>query len=101
MKDYEHIVIWLDYCNKNLPRSNGRRLPKEKCIAKPSLKEISDAAAAAGLQISESNERARFPRRPHIRSGYIVLPKSAGKTEILGRIGARLESARLKQQKRK
>ena len=32
MKDYEHIVIWLDYFNKNLKKSKGRRLGLEKCV---------------------------------------------------------------------
>ena len=32
MKDYEHVVIWLDYFNKNLKKSKGRRLGLGKCI---------------------------------------------------------------------
>ena len=40
MKDYDHIVIWLDYFNKTLSRQKGRRLPKEKCIFDPSLSKI-------------------------------------------------------------
>ena len=48
MKDYEHVVIWLDYFNKTLPRNKGRRLSKEKCVFDPSLKELIDASNAAG-----------------------------------------------------
>ena len=40
MKDYEHVVIWLDYFNKTLPRNKGRKLTKEKCIFDTSLKEL-------------------------------------------------------------
>ncbi len=49
MKDYEHVVIWLDYFNKNLKKSKGRRQGLEKCIFDPSLKELMDATKAAGF----------------------------------------------------
>ena len=54
MKDYEHVVIWLDYFNKNLKKSKGRRARLEKCVFDPSLKELIEATAAAGFEITES-----------------------------------------------
>ena len=30
MKDYDHVVIWLDYFNKTLSRQKGRKVAKEK-----------------------------------------------------------------------
>ncbi|HUT05095.1 MAG TPA: signal recognition particle subunit SRP19/SEC65 family protein [Nitrosopumilaceae archaeon] len=99
MKDYEHIVIWLDYFNKTLPRSKGRRIEKEKCVFDPSLKELSEAAKAAGFEISETEEKVRYPRRPFVRSGYIVLPKGSSKTSILKKISEKLLSKRTKQTK--
>jgi Signal recognition particle 19 kDa protein len=99
MKDYEHIVIWLDYFNKNLKKSKGRRVGLEKCVFDPSLKELKDAAKSAGLEITESNEKVRFPKRPFVRSGYIVLPKESTKTKILNRISEKLVSKRSKQSK--
>ncbi len=99
MKDYEHVVIWLDYFNKNLTMRAGRRLPKEKCIFDPSLKELQDAATDAGLQIKESNDKARFPRRAFVRSGYISVPKSIPKGKILEKISAKMVSKRAKQSK--
>jgi signal recognition particle subunit SRP19 len=96
MKDYEHVVVWLDYFNKTLPRNKGRKLPKEKCIFDPSLKELIDAVNAAGLVIKESNEKVRFPKRPYVRSGYIVLPKDSSKTKILNKISEKLVSKRAK-----
>ncbi len=83
MKDYEHVVIWLDYFNKNLKKSKGRRIGLEKCVFDPSLKELIDATKAAGFEITESNEKVRFPKRPFVRSGYVVLPKESSKTKIL------------------
>jgi signal recognition particle subunit SRP19 len=99
MKDYEHVVIWLDYFNKTLPRNKGRRLAKEKCIFDPSLKELIDATKSAGLELTESEEKVRFPKRPYVRSGYIVLPKNSSKTEILNKISEKLVAKRAKQSK--
>ena len=75
LKDYDQVVIWLDYFNKNLKKSRGRRLGLARCVFDPSLKELTEAAAAAGLTIADTNERARFPRRSYVRSGYITLQK--------------------------
>lgn len=99
MKDYEHVVIWLDYFNKTLPKSKGRKLEKEKCVFDPSLKELSDAAHDAGFEITETDDKVRFPRRPYVRSGYIVLPKGSSKTKILNKISEKLISKRSKQSK--
>ena len=71
MKDYEHVVIWLDYFNKTLPRKKGRRLSKEKCIFDPSLKELIDATKAAGLEPTETEDgKCRVVSRPG-QSGII------------------------------
>ena len=99
MKDYEHVVIWLDYFNKTLPRNKGRKLAKEKCIFDPSLKELSEAAKSAGFEITESEEKKRFPKRPFVRSGYIVLPKNNPKTKILAKISEKLVAKRAKHSK--
>ena len=99
MKDYEHVVIWLDYFNKNLKKSKGRRLALEKCIFDPSLKELMDATTSAGFEITESDDKVRFPKRPFVRSGYIVLPKGSSKAIILNKISQKLISKRAKQTK--
>ncbi len=100
MKDYEHVVIWLDYFNKNLKKSKGRRQGLEKCVFDPSLKELMDATTAAGFEITESDDKVRFPKRPFVRSGYVVLPKGTTKTKILNKISEKLISKRSKQSKK-
>ena len=100
MKDYEHVVIWLDYFNKTLPRNKGRRLQKDKCVFDPSLNELIDATKAAGLEMKESDDKVRFPKRPYVRSGYVVLPKNMPKTQLLEKISAKLVSKRAKQNKK-
>ena len=99
MKDYEHVVVWLDYFNKTLSKAKGRKVGKEKCVFDPSLKELSDAAQTAGFEITETDDKVRFPRRPFVRSGYIVLPKGSSKTKILNKISEKLVLKRSKQTK--
>jgi|TARA_B100001105_G_scaffold165998_1_gene133564 signal recognition particle subunit SRP19 len=99
MKDYEHIVIWLDYFNKTLSRKKGRRLPKEKCIFDPSLNELIESSKAVGLVPTETNDQVRFPRRSYVRSGYIVLEKKFSKTSILNKISTKMVNSRAKQSK--
>jgi len=99
MKDYEHVVIWLDYFSKTMSRSKGRRLARDRCVSDPSLNELSAAAKAAGFEVVESEGAVRFPRRPYVRSGYVVLPKGSPKTTILHKISEKLLAKRSKSAK--
>lgn len=78
MKDYDHIILWLDYFNKTLPRRKGRRIKSERAVFDPTVADLVDAAKEAGYEPlpQETAEQVRYPRRSFVRSGYIVLPKS-------------------------
>lgn len=101
MKDYDHVVIWLDYFNKNLKKSKGRRLGLARCVFDPSLKEVKESAMSAGFEITDTNERARFPKRAYVRSGYITTPK-AGRTKgaILDAVSKGLLAKRAKSKRK-
>jgi signal recognition particle subunit SRP19 len=99
MKDYEHVVVWLDYFNKNITKKMGRRVSREKSIFDPSLNELISAAKAAGLDPTETNDQVRFPRRPYVRSAYIMLAKAQPKSKIISIISEKLVSRRSKQVK--
>ena len=77
MKDYDHIILWLDYFNRNLSRSKGRRVKREKSVFDPTLVDLIDAAMAAGYNLSkeDTNDQARYPRRAFVKSSYIMIPK--------------------------
>ncbi|HET7148898.1 MAG TPA: signal recognition particle subunit SRP19/SEC65 family protein [Candidatus Nitrosopolaris sp.] len=79
MKDYDHIILWLDYFNKTLPRRKGRRIRIERAVFDPTVTDLMDAAKEAGYEPLPhgSADQVRYPRRSFVRSGYIVLPKSA------------------------
>lgn len=104
MKDYDHIVLWLDYFNKTLPRSKGRRIKSERAVFDPTIAELIDAAIRAGFEPlpQETPEQVRYPRRSFVKSGYIVLPKSAEqkKSTILDRVAENMQQQKSKQKTR-
>jgi signal recognition particle subunit SRP19 len=78
LKDYDHVILWLDYFNRNLSRSKGRRVKRDKSVFDPTLADLIDAAKAAGYDITkeETNDQARYPRRAFVKSSYIMILKS-------------------------
>lgn len=75
MKDYEYVILWLDYFNKNLTRTKGRKIKKEQAIFDPTLSDLILAAREAGYNLDKDqvNDGARYPRRAFVKSGYIAL----------------------------
>ena len=74
-------------------------MAKDKCIFDPSLNELIESAKAAGLELTATEDQVRFPRRPFVRSGYIVLEKKLAKTKILDKISEKMVAKRAKQAK--
>jgi signal recognition particle subunit SRP19 len=94
LKDYDHIILWLDYFNKTLPRRKGRRVKSDRAVFDPTVADLIDAAKEAGYEPlpQETAEQVRYPRRSFVRSGYIVLPKSSEqkKSTILECVGEKM-----------
>jgi signal recognition particle subunit SRP19 len=105
LKDYDHIVIWLDYINKNLSKKKGRRIKRDNAVFDPTFSELYDAAREEGLEVTldHSNDHARFPRRSYVRSGYIMIPKpvSKKKSAIISSISSRVLTQRTKTKRAK
>ena len=105
MKDYDHIIIWLDYINKNLSKKKGRRVKRENAVFDPTFSELFEAAKEEGLDVTldHSNDHARFPRRSYVRSGYIMIPKTVGKkkSEIISSLSSRVLIQRTKNKRAK
>jgi len=78
LKDYENVIIWVDYYNKNLSRGKGRRISKSMAVYDPMITELVIAAESLGYQVEKDqiNDGARFPKRPHLKSGYIMISKN-------------------------
>lgn len=93
MKDYDNVIIWVDYYNKNLSRGKGRRISKSIAVYDPMITELVVAAESLGYQIENDqiNDGARFPKRPHIKSGYIMISKNDSlKSKILKDIAEKM-----------
>lgn len=94
MKDYEHVVLWLDYFNKNLKRRQGRKVKRDQAVFDPTVQELAEATRAAGFQFSdqEVNSDARFPRRSFVKSGYVMVAKKEGikKSQIIDEVANKL-----------
>ena len=94
LKDYDHVVLWLDYFNKNLKRRQGRRVTRDHGVFDPTVQELAEAARAAGFQLSdqEINSDARFPRRSFAKSGYVMVAKKEDikKSQIIDAVAEKL-----------
>jgi signal recognition particle subunit SRP19 len=105
VKDYDHVIIWTDYFNRNLSRRKGRKVSKDRAIFDPSIQELIDASKSAGFAVSaeSTNEAARFPRRSYVRSGYVMLAKKASskKSNIMLTLAERIAQNRVRLSKRR
>ena len=103
MKDYDYVILWIDYFNKNLKRRQGRKVKREEAVFDPTIEEIIDASKSAGFVVQDDqvNSGARFPRRSFVRSGYVMLAKKEGirKSKILSLVAAKMLQRRSKLQR--
>jgi len=101
LKDYDHVILWLDYFNKNLKRRQGRKVKRDRSVFDPTISELSDAAKAAGFEFSDSevNDGARFPRRAFTKSGYLMIARKEGakKNQIIDAVAEKLVQRRSRQ----
>lgn len=103
MKDYDHVILWIDYFNKNLKRRQGRKVSQEQAVFDPTVEELAEAAKAAGFQFSdqEINSVARFPRRSFVKSGsgYVMVAKKEGvkKSQVIDAVADKMVQKRNRQ----
>jgi signal recognition particle subunit SRP19 len=94
LKDYDHVILWLDYFNKNLKRRQGRKVHHDKAVFDPTVQELAEAARAAGFVFSDQEMRidAKFPRRSFTKSGYIMVSKKEGikKSQVIREVADKL-----------
>ena len=101
MKDYDHVILWIDYFNKNLKRRHGRRVKRDQAVSDPTVQDLAEAAKAAGLEFSdqEINSGARFPRRSFVKSGYVMVAKKEGikKSQMIDAVAEKLQQKKNRQ----
>jgi signal recognition particle subunit SRP19 len=101
LKDYDHVILWLDYFNKNLKRRQGRKVKRDQAIFDPTIQELIEAVKTAGFQLADDavNDHARFPRRSFVKSGYVMIAKKEGtkKSAVIENIAERMLQKRSRQ----
>ena len=92
MKDYGSLIIWSDYFNSALSRSERRRVPLHTSVRNPGLKELEEAAARLGY--SPAAHPAAHPKRSLTPSGYISIEKKKAKSVAVKEIARALVALR-------
>lgn len=101
MKDYDHVILWLDYFNKNLRRRQGRKVKRDRAVFDPTVTELTEAIKSAGFEVASDtvNDHARFPRRSFVKSGYVMIGKKEGmnKSKLIDKVAEKLLQKRARQ----
>ena len=84
LKDYNRQIIWLDYFDSSLSRSQGRRVPKNRTIKNPDLSNL--IRAAERLDLKPEGQHAKHPKRFSIQSGYVSIEKIGQKSSVIQKI---------------
>jgi signal recognition particle subunit SRP19 len=92
MKEYERHVIWLDYFNSELKRSEGRRVPLSSSTRAPTIEELSEACRR--LNLKPMTQPAKYPSSPSRQSGYVSVMKSGPKHKEVQGIAKELSVVR-------
>jgi Signal recognition particle 19 kDa protein len=91
MKDYDKLIIWLDYFDSSVPRSRGRRIPNHSATKSPTLNELKAAAQKLGLEPEVFESRRPSSRRI---TGYIQVKKIMKKGELIKKLANQLSAVR-------
>ena len=103
------LVVWPAYFEKNLSRTQGRRIPSNLAATNVTLKILQMAAESSGFEF-ESEPDKQYPRGFSNKNGYLVIanPENHKKKRVLlmlakgvRRAVAQRESARLAAEKKK
>ncbi len=81
------ITLWPEYFDINLTRAQGRRLPKNLCVANPNLDFIAKGAMMLDLEY-EILEDMSYPKFPRAKHGCVRVERTGdmSKTELLPKI---------------
>lgn len=90
MKRDSRVVLYPEYFDKNLSRSEGRRTPLKLSVPSPDARALFDAASALGLDPILENDR-HFPRTWYLRKGRVLVKKDGSKCSIIRRVAEELK----------
>ena len=73
----EKVIIWPEYLDSELSRSEGRRIPKNLGAPDVDLKILKEGAALANLEAQVETGK-KYPRSLENRGGYLVVENPDG-----------------------
>ena len=79
------MIIWPVYIDKKKSRKEGRRVPEDLAIEKPSLKDIERALKKLGLEPKIHRDK-RYPRQHWDVCGCIEIDYKGNKLQLLKEI---------------
>ena len=92
-------VIYPEYFDINLSRSDGRKVAKKYAVQSPRLEDLTRAAKAVGLRpIVEEN--VSYPGKWWKKSGRILVPKNMKKSQMLIKMGTKMKKMKRPEQKK-
>ena len=86
------IVIYPEYFDLNLKRSEGRKVPINIAVKKPNIEEILGIVKALGSDVLKSSKS--HPSNWHLELGSINLFYKGTKVSLLHKIGKELKNIR-------
>jgi signal recognition particle subunit SRP19 len=92
LKSYERFVVWLDYFDSELKRSQGRRIPVSSAVRSPTLTELVEACRR--LNLDPQPQPAKHPRSVPRPSGYVAVKKLGPKQSLVAKIARELALVR-------
>jgi len=98
LKEYERVVVWLDYIDSEKKRSQGRRVPLNSCVRAPTLEEM--VQACKKLNIDAQPQKAFHPKASRRQSGYVSIKKQGQKQQVIVAIARELSRIRGSQPKK-
>jgi signal recognition particle subunit SRP19 len=86
----DHLILWPSYFDSRKSRSEGRRVPKNLSIEKPTVDDIHKAVKKLGLKATVDSSKSH-PNAWWEREGMVKVEKSLAKEELISRVAAELK----------
>jgi len=93
MRDHSKWVIWPEYLDARRSRKEGRRVPLNLAVPKPTIKEIIKSAKMLDLNPVYVEDK-RYPKNWWASKGLVLVDKKAPKEKILKLIAQKIRELR-------
>jgi len=95
MKNEKKTIIWPAYLDSKRTKAEGRKIPKNKAVRLPKLREVIQAANKLGLN-PEVEKYKSYPPSWWEYSGRVIVDKNMKKREVLFKISNLIRGSRKK-----